>query len=153
MIVRRQNWTIKMPYRSTPKDPAGRVGLARCLVQEQEWRNAYQLLASVVADDSKQLDAKFELAKLYIIFGESDKSYQMVKEILAQDPKHAGAIALRGITHLKAGTLVAARTDAKEALAIENTNLLAITLMSALHIKDKKQDKAFDSCAKNHSKC
>ena len=26
-----------------PKDAQGRVGLARCLIQEQEWRNAYQL--------------------------------------------------------------------------------------------------------------
>lgn len=138
----------KLDYKNVlqidPKDAAGRIGLARCLVQDQEWRNAYQLLSSVVADDPNQLDAKFELAKFYIIAGESDKSYEFIEEILKQDPQHAGAIALRGISHIKNSTLVAARTDAKEALAIDSTNLLAVTLMSALHIKDEKPDEAFD---------
>lgn len=127
-----------------PKDTSARIGLARCLVQEQKWRTVYQLLASVVADDPNHIDAKFELAKFYIIAGEGDRSHDLVKEILTLNPQHAGAIALRGISHIKNNTLVAARTDAKEALAVNETDLLTVTLMSALHLKDEEHDKAFD---------
>ena len=127
-----------------PKDTRGRVGLARCLVQDQEWRSAYQLLASVVADDPNQIDAKFELAKFYIVAGEGNKSRELVSDMLKLNPRHAGAIALRGISHIKNNTLVAARTDAKQALDIENTNLIAVTLMSALYLKDEDYDKAFN---------
>ena len=127
-----------------PKDTFSRVGLARCLVQEQEWRKAYQLLSSVVADDPNHIEAKFELAKFYVVAGESDRSYELVNEILNLNPQHAGAIALRGISHIKNNTLVAARTDAKEALKANDTDLLAVTLTSALYLKDEEHDKAFN---------
>ncbi len=125
-----------------PKDVEGRIGLAKCLVQEQEWRGAYQLLASVLSDDSESIDAKFELAKFYLIAGESDKSYEYITDILKRDPQHPGAIALRGIFHAKNSTLVAARKDAQEAIGIDQSNQIAVTLMSALYLRDGENDKA-----------
>lgn len=127
-----------------PKDTAGRVGLARCLTQDQEWRPAYQLLGSVLADDPSHVDAKYELAKFFIIAGESDKAYAYITEILELNPRHAGAIALRGIFHIKNSTLVAGRKDAEEALSLDESNLLAITLMSAIHLKDEASDDAIN---------
>lgn len=127
-----------------PKDTAGRVGLARCLTQDQEWRPAYQLLGSVLADDPSHIDAKYELAKFFIIAGESDKAYEYITEILELNPRHAGAIALRGIFHIKNSTLVAGRKDAEEALGVDESNLLAITLMSAIHLKDERSGDAIN---------
>ena len=125
-----------------PKDTDGRVGLARCLIQKQEWRKVYQLLSSVIADDENHIDAKFELASFYILAGESDRAYEHITQILTLDPKHAGAVALRGIFHIKNSTLVAARKDAQEALAIDKSNRFAVTLNSAILLRDGKQEES-----------
>ena len=136
----------KLEYKNVlqidPKDTDGRVGLARCLIQEQEWRSVYQLLQSVIADDENHIEAKFELAKFYIIAGESNKSYELITEILNSSPNHAGAIALRGIFHVRNNTLVAARKDAQEALLADDTNLLAVTLNSAILLRDDEAEQA-----------
>lgn len=138
----------KLEYKNVlqidPKDTQGRVGLARCLIQDQEWRNAYQLLNSVIADDANHVNAKFEVAKFLILVGESDKAYQHISEILTVNPEHAGAIALRGIFHIKNNTLVAARKDAQEALAIDKSNLLAVTINSAIQMRDGNTGKSIE---------
>ncbi len=146
----------KLEYKNVlqidPKDTDGRVGLARCLTQEQEWRKVYQLLQSVIADNENHIEAKFDLAKFYILAGESDKSYELISEILNSNPNHAGAVALRGIFHIKNSTLVAARKDAQEALLHDDTDLLAVTLNSAILLKDGKAGEAIklvDSTLKN----
>ena len=136
----------KLEYKNVlqidPKDTEGRVGLANCLTQEKEWRKVYQLLNSVIEDDENHLEAKLEMAKFYILAGESDKAYEYIAEILSADPINASAIALRGIFHMKTNTLVAARKDAQEALALDKSDLLAITLNSAILLRSDQANEA-----------
>ena len=77
----------KLEYRNAlqidPKDSAGRIGLARCLGQEQDWRAVYQLLTAVIDEYPNNVEAKHELAKLYMISGARDKTYQLIEEALA----------------------------------------------------------------------
>lgn len=138
----------KLEYKNVlqidPKDTDGRVGLARCLTQEQEWRSVYKLLQSVIADDQNHIEAKLDLAKFYILAGESNKSYELITEILNSNPNHASAIALRGIFHVKNNTLVAARKDAQEALSLDDTDLLAVTLNSAILLRDGETEQAIN---------
>ncbi|MDW3094305.1 MAG: tetratricopeptide repeat protein [Gammaproteobacteria bacterium] len=121
-----------------PKDVDGLVGYARCLIEEKEWRKAYQSLLSAIESDPNSVNAKLELSKVYLISGDGDKSYQLIEEVLVTDPKNATAIALRGIFHLKNSTLTAARTDSQQAISLEGDNLSAITLLSSLYVKEGK---------------
>jgi tetratricopeptide (TPR) repeat protein len=136
----------KLDYRNVlqidPKDADSRIGLARCLGQDQEWRSVYKLLSAVNDEYPDNIEAKHELAKLYLLSGDRDKTYELIEEVLAVDPKHASSIALRGLFHTANKTIVAARNDAQEALSIDKHNLLAVSLMSALHLKDEKYDDA-----------
>lgn len=136
----------KLDYRNVlqidPKDIDSRIGLARCLGQEQEWRSVYKLLSKVNEEQPDNIEAKHELAKLYLLSGDRDKTYELIEEVLAIEPKHASSIALRGLFHTANQTIVAARNDANEALALDEDNLLAVSLMSALHLKDDDFDAA-----------
>jgi tetratricopeptide (TPR) repeat protein len=137
----------KLDYKNAlqidPKSVDGLVGLARCMLEDKEWKKAYQLLLGALEQDPDSVEAKLDLSKIYLISGESDKSYQLIEEVLATEPENATAIALRGIFHLKNNTLSAARTDSEQAISLENDNLSAITLISSLKIKDgKTQDAA-----------
>ena len=136
----------KLDYKNAlqidPKSVDGLVGLSRCMLEEKEWRKAYQLLLGALEYDPTSVDAKLDLSKLYLISGESDKSYQLIEEVLVVQPDNATAIALRGIFHLKNNTLTAARTDSKQAISIEADNLSAITLLSSLYVEDNNTEAA-----------
>lgn len=138
----------KLDYRNVlqidPKDSDSRIGLARCLGQEQEWRSVYKLLSAVNDEYPDNIEAKHELAKLYLLSGDRDKAYELIEEVLAINPKHASSIALRGLFHTANKTIVAARNDAQEALSLDKHNLLAVSLMSALNLKDENNDAAID---------
>ncbi len=125
-----------------PKDVNGLVGYARCMIEEKEWRKAYQALLSAIEYDQNSINAKLELSKIHLISGEADKSYKYIEEVLAVEPNNATAIALRGIFHLKNNTLPAARSDSQQASSLEEDNLSAITLLSSLYVKDDKVEDA-----------
>jgi len=125
-----------------PKSVDGLVGLARCMLEDKEWRKAYQLLLGALEQDPDAVEAKLELSKIYLISGENDKSYQLIEEALVTDPENATAIALRGIFHLKNNTISAARTDSAQAINLEGDNLSAITLLASLKVKDEKTEEA-----------
>ena len=127
-----------------PKDTDSRVGLARCLVTEQEWRQVYSLLNAVVADDPNHVEAKHELAKFNLIIGQRDEAYELIEEALGINPNHAGSIALRGVFHSANNTLVAARNDANQAIGIDDENIVALSLVSALNFKDENYDAAIN---------
>ncbi len=126
-----------------PKHTDAKVGLAKCFIDDQEWRNAFQLLVSA-NEDVNSINAKLEIAKLYLISGENEKVYQLIEEVLELDDQNSTAIALRGFFHVKNNSITAARTDANSALSQDKTNITAITLMSALDIHDDKQSQAID---------
>jgi tetratricopeptide (TPR) repeat protein len=126
-----------------PKDAAAKVGWARCLMDEKEWRKAFQVLNSAVDEVPTSVDAKINLAKIYLIAGDSGKSYELIEEALTLEPENASGLALRGFFHVKNNTLSAARTDANQAIGLEKDNIEAVTLLSLLYIKDDAQDNAF----------
>jgi tetratricopeptide (TPR) repeat protein len=126
-----------------PKDAAAKVGWAKCLMEEKEWRKAFQVLSSAVDEDPASVEAKINLAKIYLIAGDSGKSYELIEEGLGLEPENASGLALRGFFHVKNNTLTAARTDANQAISLEKDNIDAVTLLSLLYIKDDKQDDAF----------
>lgn len=136
----------KLDYKNVlqidPKSVDGLIGLARCMLEDKEWRKGYQLLNGALENDPASIDAKLDLAKLYLISGESEQSYQYIEDVLEVMPKNATAIALRGIFHLKNNTLTAARIDSEEAISLEGDNLSAITLFSSLKVKDGETDQA-----------
>lgn len=136
----------KLDYKNAlqidPKSVDGLVGLARCMLEDKEWKKAYQLLLGALEQDPNSVDAKLDLSKIYLISGENDKSYQLIEEALLTDPENATAIALRGIFHLKNNTLTAARTDSAQAISLEGDNLSAVTLFASLNVKDGKTEEA-----------
>lgn len=136
----------KLDYKNAlqidPKSVDGLVGLARCMLEDKEWRKAYQLLLGALEQDPDSVEAKLDLSKIYLISGENDKSYQLIEETLLTDPENATAVALRGIFHLKNNTFVAARTDSTKAISLDADNLSAITLLASLNVRDGKTEDA-----------
>ena len=136
----------KLDYKNAlqidPKSVVGLVGLSRCMLEEKEWKKAYQLLQGALEQDPDSIAAKLDLAKIYLISGESDKSYQLIEEALIIEPNNATAIALRGIFHLKNNTISAARTDSEQAISLDAHDLSAITLLASLYVKDDKTEDA-----------
>ena len=126
-----------------PKYAAAKVGLAKCLMEEKEWRKAFKVLRSAVDEDPTLVDAKINLAKIYLIAGDTEESYELIEEALVIESKNASALALRGFFHVRNNTLAAARIDANQAISLEKDNIDAVTLLSLLYIKDDAQDDAF----------
>ncbi len=136
----------KLDYRNVlqidPKHVGAMVGLAKCHIDEKEWRKAYQLLLAGNETDNSSIDAKIELTKLYLLTGDNEKVYQLIEEILVLDPDNPSAIALRGFFHLGNSSVAAARSDANQSHALDKYNLSAVTLLTALDIKDEKQSES-----------
>ena len=126
-----------------PKHTEAKVGLAKCQIDKQEWRSAFQLLLSANEDESS-INAKLELAKLFLISGDNEKVYELIESALSIDADNSTAIALRGFFHIKNNSITAARNDANAALDINGSNITALTLISALDITDEKQTHAIE---------
>ncbi len=141
-ICKKAKLDYKNALQIDPKTVDALIGLSRCMVEENEWRNAYQLLSSALETDPNSVDAKLDLSKMYLLSGDNEKSYQLIEDVLAIESNNATAIALRGFFHIKNSMLAAARTDADQAINLESDNLPAIALLSSLYVKDGQTIKA-----------
>jgi tetratricopeptide (TPR) repeat protein len=78
-----------------PKDIDARLGLARVLVSQKEWRDAAGQYLGVLELDKEHIEASVELGKLYLLARGQEQALEQADKILAKHPDNLDALALK----------------------------------------------------------
>lgn len=119
-----------------PKDIDARLGLAKVLVAEQNWRGAAGQYQGVLEVDPNHSGAAIELGKLYLLARAQDLALAEAEKVLESEPDNLNAMTLKGGVLAQRGDLIAARTilekvHQKKPGDIDNTVLLANVLVAS----------------------
>lgn len=119
-----------------PKDIDARLGLAKVMVAEQNWRGAAGQYQGVLEVDPQHTGAAIELGKLYLLARAQDLALAEAEKVLAVEPDNLDAMTLKGGVLAQRGDLIPARSILEKVQAakpghVDNAILLANVLVAS----------------------
>lgn len=126
---------IKNVLQINPKNADARVLLARINQREGDHRQAFQNFISATEDDTKQIDARIELAKIYLAGKREGEAREYIDQVLAIDPANTQAKGLLSGILMQSGDRDGAAVLAKEVVEKNPQNFQAIAVLAALYVE------------------
>ncbi len=126
---------IKNVLQINPKNAKARVLLGKINQQDNEFRQALINFNTAAEDDSQQIDARLELAKIYLSANRKPDVARYVDEVLKIDPKNREGRALAAELAMRDEKKEDAIRMANEVLTEDPANPRAIAVLAALYIE------------------
>lgn len=130
---------IKNVLQINPKNSNARVLLGKINQKEGEYRQALANFNAAAEEDVKQIDARLELAKIFLSAARDKDANKYIKEILAIDPNHNEGKAISAGLYMRSGDKESAIRVAEEVLASNPGNPQAIAVLAAVYIDSDPQ--------------
>ena len=115
-----------------PKDAAARLADGRALVRLERPREAWGAFQAVVDSDPNNLEARTELARLFILSGTVDQGMKVLAPALKSHPDDVALLSLRATARARLQDRAGAIADAEHALKIAPNNEEAIQVRAGL---------------------
>ncbi|MDA8016977.1 MAG: tetratricopeptide repeat protein [Thermoanaerobaculia bacterium] len=111
---------LETSLRHRPRDPRGRVALARCKMELDDPSGAAQLLEGVIRQDAAHLEANKKLLECYLLLGDTDRAEERLNiyRLLNDRDPELSHLEYR-LTSLKDGGASAESTDPVQAATPE----------------------------------
>jgi tetratricopeptide (TPR) repeat protein len=130
---------IKNVLQINPKNSKARVLLGKINQREGEYRQALANFSAAAEEDAKQVDARIELAKIFLSASRDVDAEKYIKEALAIEPTNNEGKAISAGIHMRAGDSESAIRIANEVLTANPGNPQAIAVLTAIYISDKPE--------------
>lgn len=98
---------------------------------QKNYSAAVKMLLAVAAADPKHIDARVDVARIYLLAGQRDQALKSVDEAYALDPKNLPVLALKGAIAIQQKSLNKALGFANAALEIDPEYIDALVLLAA----------------------
>lgn len=110
----------------------------------QAWPKAFGNYLKTTELDPNHLPAKVKLGRLYLLSGDMAKTEQLIKEVLAKQPTHAGGRTLKAALLVRKGDIEAGIREVSQVVESDPTQVEAVSLLATLFNKkgDETQAKA-----------
>ena len=115
-----------------PKDAAARLADGRALMRLDRPREAWGAFQAVVDSDANNLEARTELARLFILSGSVDEGMKVLEPALKSHPDDVALLSLRATARARLQDHAGAIADAEHALRIGPDNEEAIQVRAGL---------------------
>ena len=115
-----------------PKDAAARLADGRALVRLERPREAWGAFQAVVDSDANNVEARTELARLFIMQGSLDQGMKALEPGLKSHPDDVALLSLRATARARLQDHAGAIADAEHALRIAPNNEEAIQVRAGL---------------------
>ncbi len=129
---------LRNVLRIDPKDPEAYFLFAQVEEKEKNWRNAFANYQRVVELAPNHERALIKLGKLYLEARMTDKVVESAERVLAADPRHAQARALKIAVLAVGGRLQEATAQAEALLAEYPTEKDAVLLLAGLYAAQQR---------------
>ena len=133
---------LKNALKIDPKDTSVRLILARNHAELKNWRAAVRQYGAVVSGDESNVDARVELAKIFLSGRALERATELVDEAIALAPADPRALAVKGRLLALGGDLAGARANADAALAADAGSADGIALSAQLRQSEGDADAA-----------
>ncbi|MCB9785464.1 MAG: hypothetical protein H6744_02110 [Deltaproteobacteria bacterium] len=88
---------------ANPQDLDAKVELAFALAEAEQWMEAYKLSDEILKIEPGQPDALMVQSSIRLVMGQLDRAIELADQVLQAHPKHAKALAYRGMLAFRAG--------------------------------------------------
>ena len=147
-FVRQADWDkaaveMRNVLQIDPKNAQAYLIAAQVSEGQREPQRAYGQYLKAVELKPELLDAKVGLARLYLITNDRPRAEAAVKEVLAADPKHPGALSLQAAVLAAGGRVDEAKAMVREVLAAGDAAPIdASLLLAGLHANAREWPQA-----------
>ncbi|NOS80336.1 MAG: tetratricopeptide repeat protein [Nitrospira sp.] len=125
-----------------PKDSEAYFLYAQVEEKEKNWRNAVGAYQQVLELNPDHERALIKIGKYYLEARAVDMVGQMTDRVLAKNPKHVGAQALKIAAMALSGQLAEATVKAEQLIADAPTEVDAVLLLASLYTAQQQADRA-----------
>ena len=105
-------------------------------------REAAQFYQSVIDVNPDHVDARINLARLYLFAGAPDKTLELIAPGLAKNPDNAELLTLRAAARVQKKEVGDALVDAERAVQLEPSNEDAVSALAGIYSANQSSDKA-----------
>ena len=126
---------LKNVLQIEPKQPQAWFLLAQIHEQEEEWRPAFNAYSRTVELDPTNHQARVKRGALLLAGDRAEEALVEAETVLAAEPAHPGALALRGAGKAVQGDLEAGAADAETALAADPEQAEALALLADIRTR------------------
>ncbi len=133
---------LKNTLQINPKSIEGHYYLGLTYEQQQNLQKAFSHFLAVLELDPKSIPGRLKVAKYYLLSQQNDKAMELVRSLLADEPRNPEAIALEGAVLARQGDSLGAVKRAEEAYRLAPDNAETILLLSSLYQGMKQGGKA-----------
>lgn len=130
---------IKNVLQINPKNAKARLLLGRLNQKDGDYRQAIANFNTAVEEDKSQIDARLEMAKIYLSASKDAEATQFIKEVLSLDANNSEGQAIMAGLHMRAGERDKAIEMANGVLRTNSGNLAAIAVLAAIYIDSDPQ--------------
>jgi len=126
----------------SPVDPEARY--ENGLVDEKlgKTREAAQFYQSVIDVRRDHAGAIANLARIYLVAGQPDKTLELVEPAIVKNPDNSQLLTLRGAARLQKKDKAGALADVEHAVQLDPANEDAVSALAGIYVAEKNLDKA-----------
>ncbi len=125
-----------------PKDVDARLGLARVLVAQQEWRQAAGQYKGALDVDGQNTEAAIGLGKLYMLARASDLALEQAENVLQREPENIDALTLKAGVLAQKNDLISALDILEDVHAEAPDHVDSSVLLATLLTRTLEHEKA-----------